>query len=139
MDGTSARNFGVGDVIDFIRGNDRRGTCFGRWPNNILSPFISFSADIGSLHLVQKDGELVAVGFARQIDEDDLDRHWLPQKREGTAIEFQDVLSKNKQGLETLIDEFTSRHPDWREKKLFATRHGQRKRIQPELIERLMA
>ena len=38
VDGTSARNFGVGDVIDFIRGNDRRGTCFGRWPNNILSP-----------------------------------------------------------------------------------------------------
>lgn len=90
------------------------------------------------MHLVQKDGELVAVGFARQVDEDDLDRHWLPQKREGTAIEFQDVLSKTSKGWK-LSSMNLHRGIPIGVKKLFATRHGQRKRIQPELIERLMA
>ena len=44
-----------------------------------------------------------------------------------------------RKAVETLVDEFTSRHPTWRECKLWVTRHGKRKQLKPEMIERLAA
>ena len=138
MDGNSKR-YRESDVLDFIRGNDTRGDCFGRWPDNILEPYLRFSAEIGALYLIQEGGELVGLGIAMRLHEGDLDRHWIPQDQAGDSIEFTDVICKEKRAMATLVDEFASRHPDWRECKLWAIRHGQRKRVRPEILDKVSA
>jgi|TARA_R110000851_G_scaffold74523_2_gene164311 hypothetical protein len=138
MDGSS-KGFRESDLLDFIRGNDKRGICFGRWPDNILESYLRYTSTIGSLYLVKKGGKLVALGIARRINEDDLDRHWIPQDEKGDTLDISDVICSERKAVETLVDEFTSRHPAWRECKLWVTRHGKRKQLKPEMIERLAA
>ena len=120
MNGRS-KGFRESDLLDFIRGNDKRGICFGRWPDNILEPYLRYTSTTGSLYLV------------------DLDRHWIPQDEKGDTLDISDVICSERKAVETLVDEFTSRHPAWRECKLWVTRHGKRKQLKPEMIERLAA
>ena len=137
-DGNSKR-YREGDVIAFIRRHDKRGHCFGRWPDNILEPYLRFCGETGSLYLVQKRGELVGLGIARRLNENDLDRRWIPQDPEGDSIEFTDVICAERGALETLVDEFASRNPDWEGCKLWATRHGKRKQVKQMVVSKFAA
>ena len=56
-----------------------------------------------------------------------------------SSLDISDVICSERKAVETLVDEFTSRHPAWRECKLWVTRHGKRKQLKPEMIERLAA
>ena len=58
VDGTSARDFGVGDVIDFIR-EMTEGELFRKMAKQYPFTFHQLLRR-HDLHLVQKDGELVA-------------------------------------------------------------------------------
>ena len=133
-DGTP--RFRTSDIISFCRGSDTRGLCFGGWPDDILEIYFKFHHQNGSLCLVEKDGLLVGLGVGYRVNESDLDRHWQPFNPEGDSFYFSDLICKEKWIVASIINEVEKRAPDWRKLKLFAVRHGKRRRIPPELVER---
>ena len=138
MDG-SIKKFKEDDLLGFIRENDTRGICFGRWPDNILRPYLRHISETGSLFIVGAGEDLVGLGVARRINEEDLCRHWIPQDPKGDTLDISDVICSERKAVETLVHLFTSRFPDWRECKVWVMRHGKRKKLKPEMIERLAA
>ena len=133
------KSFKEDDLLKFVRGNDSRGICFGRWPDNILKPYLRYTSGIGSLFLVGSDEELVGLGIVRRIKEEDLSRHWIPQDPKGDTLDISDVICSERKAVASLAYLLISRVPDWRECKLWVTRHGKRKKLKPEMIERLVA
>ena len=135
----STKSFREDDLLEFIKGNDNRGICFGRWPDNILRPYLRYASDIGGLFLVGAGEALVGFGVVRRINEEDLCRLWIPQDPSGDTLDISEIICSDRKAVACLAYLFMSRFPDWRECKLWVTRHGKRKQLKPEMIERLAA
>lgn len=130
--------FRVSDVVDFCRRNDTRGLCFGGWPDDILEIYFGFHQKNGSLCLVEEDGVLVGMGVGYQCNEEHMDRHWLPFNPEGDSFYVSDLICSKGRFMATCVDELKERVPNWKELKLFYFRHGERRRMKPEVLERLL-
>jgi hypothetical protein len=132
------RRFGIPDVIDFCRRNDSRGLCFDGWPDNIMAIYLRFHQQNGSLCLVEDDGVLVGMGVGFQCNEDDLDRHWRPSNPEGDSFYISDIICTTKGAVATCVDELKERTPSWKDLKLFGLRHGHKRQLKPEILERVL-
>tara|TARA_R100000808_G_scaffold6651_3_gene19598 strand:- start:7586 stop:8011 length:426 start_codon:yes stop_codon:yes gene_type:complete len=130
-------NFGISEIIRFIRANDKRGWCFEGWPDDILAAYLRWYHAAGSLCLVEEDGELVALATGVQVQEKDLDKHWQVNDPAGDVLHLQDLVASKKRGVAACLDEMFSRFPKWREMKLVAVRRGQRRVMPPELFEKI--
>jgi hypothetical protein len=131
-------HFSFRDIVSFIREHDRRGYCFSRWPTNILEPHLRFSDKNGDLYIVSDGDELVGVGIARQVNEDELDKHWIRSRETSDSVEVTDLLCSTKRAVGAIAAAFAERIPGWQERKLFMCRHGVRRRIPDGGIERLI-
>lgn len=138
MNNVVQRRFRISDVIDFCRRNDSRGLCFDGWPDNILEVYFRFHQQNGSLCLVEDDGVLVGLGVGFQCNEDDLDRHWQPANTSGDSFYISDIICTTKGAVAACVDELKERTPDWRGLKLFGLRHGRKKQLKPEVLERTL-
>ena len=132
-------NFGVAEIIRWIRENDNRGTCFDDWPDNILAAYLQFNHANGNLYLVEESGELVAVAIGSQMDEGDIDRHWFSGREDGDIFYVSQLISKKKAAVATCVDEMRERLPGWEKFRLFALRRGVKREFKQGLFERLLA
>ena len=128
----------VTEVVQFIRETDRRGMCFGGWPDGILEIYLSWHHQNGSLVIVEHQERVVAVAVGTQMHEGDLDKHWQAWDEQGDSIYLSDIVATTKRGVAAWVDELANRCPNWKELKLFAVRHGKRRRFNPEVLERAM-
>lgn len=134
----SGGTYSLGKIIRFVREADKRGLCFGGWPSDILGIYLSWHSSNGSLVIVEEEGNLVALAVGTQMHEGDLDKHWQAWNREGDSVLLTDIVATTKRGVAACVDELANRCPNWKELKLFAVRHGKRRRFNPEVLERAM-
>ena len=127
----------MAEVITFIRSADRRGLCFGGWPDSVLAIYLGWHHQNGGLVLVEEEGHLVAVAVGTKMLEDDLDNHWVPWNNEGDSLYVSDLLAETRQGMAACVDELNVRVGEWKELKLFAIRHGKKKRFRSKVFEKL--
>ena len=133
----SGSNHPVAEVIKFIRSADRRGLCFGGWPDSILGIYLCWHHKNGGLVLVEEQGDLVAVAVGTKMFEDDLDKHWVPWNEEGDSLYVSDLVATTRQGMASCVDELNERVKGWKELKLFALRHGKKKQNRHMVFEKL--
>lgn len=124
-------------VITFIRSADRKGLCFGGWPDSILEIYLGWHHKNGGLVLVEEQGELVAVAVGTKMFEDDIDKHWVPWNEAGDSLYFSDIVATTRQGMAACVDELDQRVRGWKELKLFAIRHGKKKQFRHKVFEKL--
>lgn len=132
----SGGDHSVDEVVRFARATDRRGWCFGGWPDSILEIYLKWHHQNGSLVLVEDQGQLVALAIGTQMPEAGIHRHWVCWDDEGDAIYLSDLLAKTREAVGACFDELAGRCPGWREKKLIALRRGQKRVFSPEYVER---
>lgn len=130
-------DFTIPEIINFCRENDSRGRCFKDWPDDIMGIYVKFHFGNGSLALVEKDGELVAVAVAVRMMESDLSRHWVTDNPEGDTIYLSDIISTSREGVQACVEELDTRMPGWDKLKVYAIRNGERKRWNPEILKRV--
>ena len=92
-------------VITFIRSADRKGLCFGGWPDSILGIYLGWHHKNGGLVLVEEQGDLVAVAVGTKMLEDDIDKHWVPWNEDGDSLYFSDIVATTRQGMAACVDE----------------------------------
>jgi len=126
----------VSEVMRFIRETDRRGMCFGGWPDSILEIYLKWHHQNGSLVLVEGETELVAMVVGTQMPETSIDKHWVSWDSTGDTMYISDILASKKEAVGACFDELANRCKGWRGKKLIALRHGKKRRFQPEFVER---
>ena len=133
----SGSNHKLDEIIEFIRATDKRGLCFGGWPDSILGIYLCWHHQNGGLVLVEEQGNLVAVAVGTKMLEDDLGKHWVPWNEAGDSFYVSDLLAKTRQGMASCVDELNERVKGWKELKLFALRHGKKKQFRHEVFEKL--
>ena len=133
----SGSNHKMATVIKFIRAADRKGLCFGGWPDSILGIYLGWHHKNGSLFLVEEQGHLVAVAIGTKMLEDDIDKHWVPWNEEGDSLYVSDLVATTRQGMAACVDELDQRVRGWKELKLFALRHGKKKQFRHKVFEKL--
>ena len=126
----------VAEVMQFIRETDRRGMCFGGWPDSILEIYLSWHHQNGSLVLVEHEKELVALAVGTQMPETSVDQHWVQWDSSGDSVYLSDLLASKKQAVGACFDELANRCKGWRGKKLIALRHGKKRRFKPAFVEK---
>lgn len=126
------------EIIGFIRRSDGRGLCFGEWPRAILETYLRWHHQNGSLVLVEKEGDLVALAVGTKLSEDDIDQHWVAWNETGDAMYLADIVAETKEGVAACVDELSRRCEDWRELKLYACRHGRKVRFKHGMFERIL-
>jgi len=130
-------SFTINEIINFCHENDTRGRCFNEWPDNIMAAYLKFHFSNGSLALVEKDDELVAVAVAVRMMESDMDRHWVADDPEGDSIYLSDIVATSLEGVRACVEELDERMPGWDKLKVYAIRNGERKRWNPEILKRV--
>ena len=135
----SGSNYKLDEVIEFIRNADRRGMCFGGWPDSVLEIYLAWHHKNGSLFLVEGEDNLVTVAIGTKMFEDDIDKHWVPWNEHGDSLYVSDLVATSRQGVATCIDELDQRVRGWKELKLFALRHGRKKQFRHKVFEKLWA
>ena len=133
----SEGNHPIPEIISFIRETDQRGLCFGGWPDSILAIYLQWHHQNGSLVLGEEEGNVVALAVGTQMSEDDLDKHWVPWDEKGDSVYVSDFVAKTRGGMASCVDELNNRCKGWRDLKLFALRHGKKKRFRHEVFEKL--
>tara|TARA_B100001123_G_C14777201_1_gene815106 strand:- start:74 stop:499 length:426 start_codon:yes stop_codon:yes gene_type:complete len=131
-------HFQLSEVVRWLRAHDKRNLCFGGWPDDILEIYLRWHHANGSLFMVEDRGSLVALGVGTQMDETDIDRHWVTGRSTGNAFYVSDVVATKKEGVAACVDEMRARCPRWRELKLYALRHGKKRRLSARLFDRLL-
>ena len=130
-------NFTINEIINFCHENDTRGRCFNEWPDDIMRAYLKFHFSNGSLALVEKGGELVAMAVAVRMMERDLERHWVVDDAEGDSIYLSDIIATSLEGVRACVEEMDARMPGWDKLKVYAIRNGKRKRWNPEVLKRV--
>ena len=126
----------IAEVMQFIRQTDRRGMCFGGWPDSILEIYLSWHHQNGSLVLVEHKKELVALAVGTQMPETSIDKHWVQWDSSGDSVYLSDLLASKKQAVGACFDALANRCKGWRGKKLIALRHGKKRRFKPAFVEK---
>ena len=96
----------ISEVVNFIRKTDRRGLCFGRWPNLVLEIYLQWHYQNGNLVIELQEGNLVAVAIVTEVLEDDFDQYPVPWDRQGEPDIQQDSLEKEEWSMETEFSEY---------------------------------
>lgn len=130
-------NFTINEIINFCHKNDTRGRCFDEWPDDIMAAYLKFHFNNGSLALVEKGGELVAMGVAVRMMEGDMERHWIADDPEGDSIYLSDIVATSIEGVQACVEEMDARMPGWDRLKVYAIRNGKRRKWNPEVLKRV--
>jgi len=101
----SERNHTYVEIARFIRGADRRGLCFGGWPDSVLEVFLQWNDENGNLVLKSDQGNLVAVAIIETVLEADHDQQ--PQGR--GSVPMQDLMEEEEWGVEEDVGGFDHR------------------------------
>ena len=97
----SESNHTYSEIARFIRGADRRGVCFGGWPDPVLEVFLQWNDKDGNLFIKSVEGNLVAVAIIETVPEADHDQH-----RGRGSINLQDPVEEEEWGVEEDVSGF---------------------------------
>lgn len=103
----------IKDIVDFCR-SDKAGPCFKGWPENILTEWVMFHVEHGSLIYVTDDQErITGMCVAVRCDENEIEKHWVPSRNDGEIVYISDFIASNPHVFSAVANAICKKNPDW--------------------------
>lgn len=121
--------------------------CYQNWQPGVLRKYIVFHSRQKTFSFVQMFGRIIGTGVAWQCNEADLRQalaegkhvfQWQPNNPQGDSIFVADFVCSEPGALESLLQEFKRRMPNWEQLKLITFRHGRLVQYRPQVMKKLL-